>query len=69
MDSEDNEEEIEFLAEVGSSVTKEEIQELTDRVPQLEATVAMVSSRGKTESGFAKNPQLLFLGKILGTFF
>ena len=42
VDDEDNEEEMEFLAEVGNSITKEEILELLERIPELDYTTAMV---------------------------
>ena len=42
MDNEDNEEEMEFLAEVGNSITKEEIIELLERIPELDYTTALV---------------------------
>ena len=42
MDDEDNEEEMEFLAEVGNSITKEEIIELLERIPELDYTTALV---------------------------
>ena len=42
VDDEDNEEEMEFLAEVGNSITKEEILELLERIPELDYSTAMV---------------------------
>ena len=47
VDGEDNEEEMEFLAEVGNSITKEEILELLERIPELDYTTAMVSNQHK----------------------
>ena len=46
VDDEDNEEEMEFLAEVGNSITKEEILELLERIPELDYSTAMVCKYG-----------------------